>query len=116
MTISIPTLEASLATAQPPGPHRRGIERRAAWRPVREGSIARLIKRWRLRARQRRDLSLLVASDFGDLPVSSILFTEELRKWPWQEFGPQWGEIRSAPDPCRADGVPSPPRHVGGEP
>jgi uncharacterized protein YjiS (DUF1127 family) len=58
--------------------------------------ILRLVRRWRERERLRLELSLMRPRDFGDLAVPPGLVVDEVRKWPWQQSGPNWGEIRSA--------------------
>jgi len=56
--------------------------------------LRRLLRGWRDRTRQRRELARLHSRDFGALPVPDNLLAEESRKWPWQRFSPQWAEIR----------------------
>jgi hypothetical protein len=72
-----------------------------AWaeQPVERGilrDILRLVGRWRERERLRLDLSLMRPGDFGDLAVPPSLVVDEIRKWPWQKWSPNWDEIRSA--------------------
>jgi hypothetical protein len=52
--------------------------------------------------RQRRELSMMRARDFGDLAVPPSLVTEELRRWPWQKPNSQWGEVAARRRSCNA--------------
>jgi uncharacterized protein YjiS (DUF1127 family) len=64
---------------------------------VMRGSVAaimRALRHWRVRERQRRELSQMKQRDFGDLVVPQSLAVEELRRWPWQKSSPQWGTVR----------------------
>ena len=55
--------------------------------------IARLLRTWRRRELQRRELSVLSSRDFGDLAVPQSLITEEIRRWPWQKWSQQWSQV-----------------------
>ena len=77
----------------------------ASTQPARQSAIRRLLRCWRERARERLDLSMLGARDFGDLAVPRSLIVDELRKWPWQRFSQQWGEIRSTSQPPSVNGT-----------
>lgn len=70
----------------------RALPTQAVWRFLIE--LRRVVRGWRDRTRQRRELARLRSRDFGDLPVPDNLLVEESRKWPWQRFSPQWAEIR----------------------
>jgi solute carrier family 10 (sodium/bile acid cotransporter), member 7 len=60
------------------------------------GAIVRVLRDWRERERQRRELSQLRPRDFGDLVVPPSLAVEESRHWPWQKSSPQWRTIRDS--------------------
>jgi uncharacterized protein YjiS (DUF1127 family) len=67
----------------------RGVRRVfSAW-----AAIARLLRTWRMRELQRRELSTMSPRDFGDLAVPQSLAKEEIRRWPWQKSSPQWSQI-----------------------
>jgi uncharacterized protein YjiS (DUF1127 family) len=55
--------------------------------------IARLLRTWRRRELQRRELSVLSSRDFGDLAVPQSLINEEIRRWPWQKWSQQWSQV-----------------------
>jgi uncharacterized protein YjiS (DUF1127 family) len=55
--------------------------------------IARLLRTWRRRELQRRELSRLSSRDFGDLAVPQSLINEEIRRWPWQKWSQQWSQV-----------------------
>jgi uncharacterized protein YjiS (DUF1127 family) len=46
-------------------------------------AIYRVLHGWWEPERQRRELSMMRARDFGDLAVPPSLVTDELRRWPW---------------------------------
>jgi hypothetical protein len=48
---------------------------------------------WRDRQLDRRELSMMSARDFGDLPVPASVIADETRRWPWQTPSPQWSEV-----------------------
>ena len=75
-----PAKTTTKATAQP-----RVL---SAW-----AAIARLLRTWRMRELQRRELSTMSPRDFGDLAVPQSLAKEEIRRWPWQKSSPQWSQI-----------------------
>ena len=56
-------------------------------------AIARLLRAWRMRELQRRELSTMSPRDFGDLAVPGSLAKDEIRRWPWQKSSPQWSQI-----------------------
>jgi uncharacterized protein YjiS (DUF1127 family) len=58
-------------------------------------AIARLLRTWRMRELQRRELSTMSPRDFGDLAVPRSLAKDEIRRWPWQKSSPQWSQITS---------------------
>lgn len=55
--------------------------------------VPSLLKRWRLRNRQRAELAALADQgfDFGDLGITQALAMSEADKWPWQQWGMAWG-------------------------
>ena len=55
--------------------------------------IARLLRTWKRRELQRRELSVLSSRDFGDLAVPQSLISEEIRCWPWQKWSHQWSQV-----------------------
>ena len=55
--------------------------------------IARLLRTWRRRELQRRELSRLSSRDFGDLAVPRSLINEEIRRWPWRKWSQQWSHV-----------------------
>ena len=55
--------------------------------------IARLLRTWRRRELERRELSVLSSRDFGDLAVPQSLINEEIRRWPWQKWSQQWSQV-----------------------
>jgi holin-like protein len=57
--------------------------------------VVRWLRVWSERERQRRDLSMLSQRDFADLGVPRMLAVEEVRKWPWQQWHPQWQELEA---------------------
>jgi hypothetical protein len=48
-------------------------------------AIGRLLVACYERERQRRELSAMRRSDFGDLPLSMGVVRDEVRRWPWQK-------------------------------
>jgi hypothetical protein len=56
-------------------------------------AISRLLSTWWRRELQRRELSMLLPRDFGDLAVPQSLVSEEIRRWPWQRPSQQWRQI-----------------------
>jgi uncharacterized protein YjiS (DUF1127 family) len=56
-------------------------------------AIARLLRTWRRRELQRRELSRLSSRDFGDLAVPQSLINEEIRRWPWRKWSQQWSQV-----------------------
>jgi uncharacterized protein YjiS (DUF1127 family) len=66
--------------------------RPAAQRPA-FATVIGLLRVWRQRQRERRELSLMSGQDFGDLAIPPSLVTEEVRRWPWQKSSPQWSEV-----------------------
>jgi uncharacterized protein YjiS (DUF1127 family) len=60
-------------------------------------AITRLLRTWRMRELQRRELSRMSPRDFGDLAVPRSLAKEEIRRWPWQKSSPQWSQITNEP-------------------
>ena len=52
-----------------------------------------LLRRWRKRQQQRRELSMLKSRDFGDLAVPPALLANELGCWPSQPPSPQWRTV-----------------------
>jgi uncharacterized protein YjiS (DUF1127 family) len=60
-------------------------------------AITRLLRTWRMRELQRRELSTMSPRDFGDLAVPRSLAKEEIRRWPWQKLSPQWSQITNEP-------------------
>jgi uncharacterized protein YjiS (DUF1127 family) len=58
-------------------------------------AVARVLRGWRERDRQRRELSQMAAHDFGDIAVPPSLLREEVRRWPWQRPVAQWEELRT---------------------
>lgn len=61
---------------------------RSAW-----VAVVSLVRAWRRRELQRRELSMLSPRDFGDLTVSQSLVKEEIRRWPWQKSSQQWSQV-----------------------
>ena len=60
-------------------------------------AVVRLLRSWRDRELQRRELSTMSARDFGDLAVPRSLASEEMRRWPWQKSSEQWSQIINTP-------------------
>ena len=56
-------------------------------------AFVRLLRTWRERQRERRELSLMLPRDFGDLPVPPGLIADEIRRWPWQKASQEWSEV-----------------------
>ena len=66
----------------------------ALWRrAVRD--LLRSLRLWGERERHRRELSMLSDRDFAGLSVPKMLAAEEVRKWPWQKWHPQWQELEA---------------------
>jgi uncharacterized protein YjiS (DUF1127 family) len=65
-------------------------------------ALARLLREWQQRERERRELAALRGRDFGDLAVPPSLVVDEVRRWPWQKSSPQWSEVGA--------------KHQGGDP
>ena len=64
--------------------------RRGFWTAIRL-----CLRDWRERERQRRELSMLSDRDFAGLRVPRMLVAQEVRKWPWQKWHPQWEELEA---------------------
>ncbi|HXO01628.1 MAG TPA: hypothetical protein VN900_06190 [Stellaceae bacterium] len=63
-----------------------------------KGQLARLVgmlRAWRRRERERRELAAMGRRDFGDLTVPPSLVADEVRRWPWQKPSLQWGQIET---------------------
>lgn len=56
-------------------------------------AITQLLRTWRRRELERRELSMLSPRDFGDLVVPHSLVNEEIRRWPWQKPSEQWSQV-----------------------
>jgi hypothetical protein len=66
----------------------------APWRHAAR-DVLRWLQLWGERERQRRELSMLSDRDFAALSVPKMLAAEEVRKWPWQKWHPQWEELEA---------------------
>jgi len=93
-----PMVGISTEWRRPLGQAIRPIGRAMRW--VR--ATYRVLSGWWERERQRRELSMMRARDFGDLAVPPSLVIEELRRWPWQKPNSQWGEVAAGPHSCSA--------------
>ena len=58
-------------------------------------AILRLLRVWRERAKERRELAMLSDREIADFRVPKLLAAEEARRWPWEEWDPQWREIET---------------------
>jgi hypothetical protein len=60
--------------------------------------IARIIRLWRTRSRQRSELLLLadIGFDFRDLGATSEAAQREALRWPWQAWSGIWAERSDA--------------------
>ena len=85
--------------ARPLGQATRPIGRAMRW----ARTTYRVLHGWWERERQRRELSMMRARDFGDLAVPPSLVIEELRRWPWQKPNSQWGEVAAGRRSCNAE-------------
>jgi len=56
----------------------------------------RQIAKWQERERERRELAMMSARDFGDLAVPPALVREELRRRPWQALSQGWNALAAA--------------------
>jgi uncharacterized protein YjiS (DUF1127 family) len=52
-------------------------------------AVVQLLRLWRERHRQRRELTMLPIADLPDTGVPRDLVLHEAKKWPWQAFHPQ---------------------------
>ncbi len=57
--------------------------------------LAGLLREWRKRQRQRRELQLMPASDFRDVALPCGLADDEARRWPWQNASKEWSELEA---------------------
>ena len=95
----VPMVGISTERRRALGQPARPLDRAMRWVSV----IYRVLHRWWERERQRRELSMMRARDFGDLAVPPSLVVEELRRWPWQKPNSQWGEVVAGRRSCNAE-------------
>jgi uncharacterized protein YjiS (DUF1127 family) len=95
----VPMSGTSAEWQRPLGQVTRPIGRAMRW----ARTTYRVLHGWWERERQRRELSMMRARDFGDLAVPPSLVIEELRRWPWQKPNSQWGEVAAGRPSCNAE-------------
>jgi uncharacterized protein YjiS (DUF1127 family) len=58
--------------------------------------LRHLLRLWRARHRHRHELAILSGGDLRDARLSTDLVAQEICKWPWQPFSPQWPGLDAA--------------------
>ena len=62
-------------------------------RPGGRLGVLQVLLLWRARHRHRQELMQMSARDLKDAGLSRDLVEHEVRKWPWQQWNPQWQEL-----------------------
>ena len=58
-------------------------------------SIIRVLKIWRARHRQRRELAMMSERDLADLGLSRDRAMWETARWFWRDWSPHWNDTRA---------------------